>query len=591
MKNHIEPEYGNFHRLTANRLFVIPDYQRHYSWHSSHRKDLFNDILEVALKKQDMHFMATIVCLNTGEKVDIGTTRYSKLSVIDGQQRITTLVALLKAIEIGLSQGRAEEQAEEVASLRNWIAPDGGNFIILHTNHDGSGMFANYLRTGTVPQPSQHFATRADRNLYDLILDVTEFVSKWETLADGQPLLRLLSIVKNDVTFLLQELSEERTVYKIFEVLNSRGLSVDVLDKLKAMLMGIGYDLVGGTNGDGLQPQLRNIWTQVYREVGTANVPGHELVRLSATLHDPAITSRPLSSDDALKHFDVWCRSGEDTGTNKGRLIEASEWVRDAASALKDLYKDGARRSVTRITHARMLAVAIALRSKNDPAVPKDRWMKQWEKATFRLFGMFAKDSRTAVGKYNRLAQNVWHGNIADEDVPQAIMGIVADEGDKYSIEKAIEELRNRDCYTDWQVSLRYMLYRIEQELARRAGHSIDNKLWNEIWQDRADDTIEHILPEDPSWWDKPEWKGAFSVRKNEKRLAMVNCLGNLTLLPKSQNSKAGGRPFYEKKNIYAHNNLLIHGYVLEQEEWTQKHIIEREQALLDIARDIWGGA
>ena len=584
MKKQIEPEYGEFYRLTAGRLFVIPDYQRHYSWLGRNREDMFCDILEVAAGRQDMHFMATIVCLDLADPVDIGTTRYNRIAVVDGQQRITTLVALLKAIEIRLASGGVVEK-EEGAALRTWIIPDGGNNILLQTNHDGNTAYADYLRKGTLPN-AKNFLTKADRNIHKLIVDVTEFVSDWETRSGGQPVTRLLSIIKNDITFLLQVLSEERSVYKIFEVLNSRGLPVDVLDKLKALLMGIGYDLVLGAHGDGLQIQLRQIWSEIYRAVGDGDIPGHEIVRFAATLHDPRISSRTISSEDALEYFSSWCRSDSDTAANKKRLLDVCAWVRDVARALSEIHKDDARRSVTRINQARLLAVAINLRS-DVTKDKKDRWIDAWERATFRLYGMFGKDSRSAVGVYNRLAQDVWHKRVADRDVPKRIMDIVGDE--KYSIENALSELRDNDCYTDWQPALRYMLFRIEQALAKSEGHEIDHALWTEIWQSRADDTIEHILPKDPSWWNAPEWKGAFSVRKYDSRLAKVHCIGNLTILPHSQNSKAGGKSFGDKKKIYKANPLFLHREILSLKQWTQKEIEDRQERILRIAAGVWG--
>src|SRR5947209_5735315 len=83
--------------LLGNRLFRIPDYQRAYAWGSRQREDLFKDILEVRRSDRE-HFMATVVAL-AREIRNIGADEYRTVELVDGQQRVTTLVILLKAIE------------------------------------------------------------------------------------------------------------------------------------------------------------------------------------------------------------------------------------------------------------------------------------------------------------------------------------------------------------------------------------------------------------------------------------------------------------------------------------------------------------
>ena len=94
----IQPQHLTLGELLHNRLFRIPQYQRAYSWQPQHRKDLFNDIQKSWASTQDKsHFMATIVGLRR-EKKTIVTDEYQTLHIVDGQQRLTTLILLLKAI-------------------------------------------------------------------------------------------------------------------------------------------------------------------------------------------------------------------------------------------------------------------------------------------------------------------------------------------------------------------------------------------------------------------------------------------------------------------------------------------------------------
>ena len=72
--------------------FYVPIYQKDYDWKESHCMVLFDDIVEVLkLEGQDVtHFMGVVVCM----KHDDG----SKITVIDGQQRLITTMLLLRAI-------------------------------------------------------------------------------------------------------------------------------------------------------------------------------------------------------------------------------------------------------------------------------------------------------------------------------------------------------------------------------------------------------------------------------------------------------------------------------------------------------------
>ena len=95
----IEPKFLTLIQLLEKRLFRIPLYQRAYSWQSKQRNDMFNDIRKLQGKARVSHFMATVVGVrNESDIVEIGTDEYTVIDIVDGQQRLTTLVILLKVI-------------------------------------------------------------------------------------------------------------------------------------------------------------------------------------------------------------------------------------------------------------------------------------------------------------------------------------------------------------------------------------------------------------------------------------------------------------------------------------------------------------
>ena len=69
---------------SANEKFVIPSYQRRYSWRAQQLFDLINDVS--VLEETDSHLLGSIVCL-TGDHV----AGLNSLELVDGQQRLTTI--------------------------------------------------------------------------------------------------------------------------------------------------------------------------------------------------------------------------------------------------------------------------------------------------------------------------------------------------------------------------------------------------------------------------------------------------------------------------------------------------------------------
>ncbi|WP_421659611.1 DUF262 domain-containing protein [Leptothermofonsia sp. ETS-13] len=135
--------------ILSDKIFRIPEYQRHYSWQPRQRHELFEDIkkLELAREKYDerIHFMATIVCLKTKDKEQVGSKTFYIYDVVDGQQRLTTLVILLKSISLKL---KSDQQLDEAKELDKLLVKDDGRLIILQNNHDNRLILRNYLEHG-----------------------------------------------------------------------------------------------------------------------------------------------------------------------------------------------------------------------------------------------------------------------------------------------------------------------------------------------------------------------------------------------------------------------------------------------------------
>jgi uncharacterized protein with ParB-like and HNH nuclease domain len=85
---------GPFKELVVwEKVFQIPLYQRNYSWEKSQLEDLWDDLIYLDIGKK--HYFGTILLKKSGTKQS-GLKTFDVYEIIDGQQRITTILILLK---------------------------------------------------------------------------------------------------------------------------------------------------------------------------------------------------------------------------------------------------------------------------------------------------------------------------------------------------------------------------------------------------------------------------------------------------------------------------------------------------------------
>lgn len=555
----IQPQYLPLSKLLDGRLFRIPEYQRAYSWTTRQRDDLFEDLLKTHAKgKDESHFMAAVVCLRQGTQ-ELGTDEFQKMDIVDGQQRITTLILLLKQISLSLSSDDRSQRKllDELQDLL--VKPDSDELLLLQTNHDSSHYFSNFLRTGK-SSASSSAKTTSDREILAAIEDCRSFVDKWK--ASGNDLISLGALLKNRLYFLLHEINEEKTVYTVFEVLNSRGLTVSWLDRLKSILMGVAFELPK-INRDGLIKELHVKWRDIYSVIGLRQGLSTEALRFAATLGAKVAPSRPLGEEDAVSELKATALTGAKS------IRKSADWMLDVTKACDSVVANHRLNAVTRISQARMLAVAINLRSDISDQ-DKRNILTRWEKVTFRIYGMLGNDARTRVGDYVRLAWRVVNDKLSVKEITAEISAI----GANFPIRDAVDALRGENCYEGWETELRYFMFRYEEHLSKKKGMKFSNDQWQKIWMASPSDSIEHVLP-----------KSKASEKQKHR-------IGNLVLLPPKLNSKLSNKDPKSKADDYVRTGLLVAGRVAAliktKGGWTKDEIEAWEDELLNWAEAEW---
>ncbi len=214
--------------------FLIPDYQRPYAWGEDECQQLWDDFLEFAKPGEwgdfdydkERYFLGSIVTFKNEE---------GKFEVIDGQQRLTTILLLLRAFHQRYSQSK-DERCEEVCRQLNkclWkVSEEGkplkGNPKIMSNvvSKEHSGEFEQIITEG---EAGEKWESNYAKNYNFFLQKIDRFVGKY--LSDN---FYLPIRIMNNVTLLLIEADSQLSALRIFSTLNDRGLPLSDADIFKS---------------------------------------------------------------------------------------------------------------------------------------------------------------------------------------------------------------------------------------------------------------------------------------------------------------------------------------------------------------------
>ncbi len=562
----IEPKYFTLDKLFRDRVFRIPHYQRFYSWGSKQLRELFEDLHALNRKRNSTHhFMATIVCYSTGETKSVKTEQYNLYEVVDGQQRITTLALLFKALEQRLDDEDTKKNLSRV------LVKDDNNLLLLQANNTNQHHFNQYLRDGKIPEPKD-LRHSSDACLANAIKLIQAFLADWEA-SEGE-LLSLTALLKNRIGFVVYDTEDRWAVYSIFESLNSRGLAVDWLDKAKSVIMGIAFEKSQtSTAADALIDELHNLWARIYDFIASVPKDSDDILRIAATLFSTETASKVLSAEDAIEQLRDYCSTAEKT-------VETSNWLHIVAGKMVELRGNPTVLPIAKIFQARVLAISLMLTDALSDSERKIA-LEQLERVTFRIYGLSDRDSRYKTTECIKLAMGIRHKNDGSHNF-ETIMDKLRKLGKDHPIETSVAEYFKQDNYEGHEEECRYILWKYEEYLAEKEKAKINQEIRLKIWSARsASQTIEHILPQ--AHEKTLGWR-TFEPVKAKKN---VDKLANLILLPPGLNSEAGRKMFSEKVQVYKRaEGLRSVKDIIKLNVWDSKAFEARQKKLKDFVSE-----
>lgn len=205
--------------LFHGNRFVIPAYQRKYSWRFEQRKALWDDIAENLEMK---HFIGTL-CF---KKVDIHSDAFSDVyEIIDGQQRTTTLFLLLNVLieRIDDMQLRSGYENLYIGTVNN------PKLMALGVDED-------FLKKVVFEFNSINGSKLVVRSQMNLHQAKSDFMGLSSNFTQNE-VIEWINYITTKVEILIFNVSQQAEAVKMFSVINDRGLPLSNLDKTKSLLM------------------------------------------------------------------------------------------------------------------------------------------------------------------------------------------------------------------------------------------------------------------------------------------------------------------------------------------------------------------
>jgi uncharacterized protein with ParB-like and HNH nuclease domain/predicted transport protein len=546
--------------LKKSPQFVIPIYQRTYSWTEHECQQLWEDILRTG-RNDDVtaHFVGSIVYV---EKGLYSVSSQAPLLVIDGQQRLTTVTLLVEALARSLGDSEPIE-GFSARKLRNYYLlnpeEDGDRrYKLVLSQTDKASLVA--LLDGQ-PTPKDH-SIRVEANFEFFKTCVAEAKDELAAVCKG-----LAKLVIVDISLS----RDQDNPQLIFESLNSTGRELSQADLIRNfILMGLEPQLQTKLYEQHWRPMELDFgqegyaahfdgFMRHYLTVKTGEIPNVRDVYKAFKQHarSPAVADAGVEALVAdirafAGHYCAMALGGE----RDLPLAEAFQDIRElkvdvAYPFLLELYADytAKRLEKTELLKAARLVESYVFR-RAVCGIPTNSMNK-----TFATFSRaFKKDRYLESIEAHFLLLPSYRRFPTDEEFQRDIKA------------KDLYGFRSRS----------YWLRRLENH-DRKERVAVN------------DYTIEHILPQNENLSD--QWKSDLGPEWERIQHIWLHTLGNLTLT--GYNPELSDRPFAEKRQMkggFADSPLRLNQGLGQLERWTEETIKARAERLSRTAVTVWGG-
>ena len=579
--------------LTGNQVFDIPVYQRGYAWERKNLEDLWEDLYYLDPSRQ--HYFGTVLLKDSGRTVEAPLATLDQLDVIDGQQRLTTVLILLREVISQLKEVGDDGLRADLGNLERDYLKDGANYKLNPPGEDGSFFHhvvidGNDFLAGETTTRSQRRMAEA-RAFYRerLIGEKEKEPSEYESF-----LVRFKQKIDN-LQLIQYRVDSDTDAIRIFETVNDRGRPLSNLEKTKSFLMHTSY--LGIEDEAAVARRLAELnghFSRIYGHFEDASGPRHrerlrigeedDVLRYHFINHvspDKGTSSRPFESLKKIIRDNLRKAPGRSADYAIDYAVDLEKAflaVKQIAEATRQDRRGGPLSKLfmlDRMANIFPLLIASWLRFGGDcPCI--ERVLKLLEAFIVRVYLLGGYRSDTAMTDFHRKAHRV-HGKELDCD------GLLAE------LSRAIDYYLNNDrfegalCQEDLfhRLSSRDMKFLLsEYEIHLRAKSDVPLAVATQEMILTAQYGVEHIWPQTPSY--------AMTEEEESEHRHNVHRLGNLTIASSSWNASMGNKTFQEKKSSYSNSNLLVQQELANLPSWDIQAINDRETRIVAFAMQRW---
>jgi len=562
----IQPQQmGNLFK--SDNQYVIPSYQRRYSWGDKQVQELWHDLRNIEDTEQD-HFFGTVVFMSRS-----GAEAQTAFDIVDGQQRITTVSILLCAIRDHLQEHFPEDK------VVNRVENIEKSLWLHDLDEERQGM---RLTLGNLDQDSyKHLVHgRPDEVENEKISNAYEiFKECLGTLNDLDEVKTLHKKILKQLIYVSITVEKHSDAYMLFEAMNNRGLSLSPIDLMKNYLL-----MQASKRSDTTDKRIEELWGEVIKNIDSisdVNSPGATFFRqyfMSSAqygvnekitknkLYEPTFTETIETTDD-IEDLMVDIR---DKSVQYRKLLEqhVDQFNRAQNIELNRLLRDAKTISITPFT------LFLRAFSETDDV---DLLKRIIEKSNALMLRRQICDRNTGPHDtmFNHLAQQIF-----DEIDPLAYMDEYLRSEDRFPSDEQFERYFQRENFRKTDRT-KYILSKIEEQHFGHGG--------KEVAESRYQVHIEHILPEHPGKNLRRLWLEPFDISEDEHE-EYKKQIGNLTLLESDPNIHASNRTLEKKQQYYTKEKTdfeMTHE-LLDKSEWDVDAIEQRGERLAKIGIDIW---
>ena len=537
--------------IRSGMKFIIPKFQRDYSWDSEQWDDLWADI-ETMLNEGIDHYMGYLVLQTSNTKSTI---------IIDGQQRFTTITLIIlaaiksiqklanKGLEVDDNKKRIETLMSTYIGNIDPISLEYDNILILNRNNNA--YYKDYIvKLGDLKLRNTSYTEKLMKKCFEWFEQKVN--GKYST---GREYAQFIETIVENLYFTIIKVNDEMNAFRVFETLNARGVQLSSADLLKNYL----FSLVDNTAEHPERVNsLEEKWSKLTSNVRAEKLP--DFIRYYWNSKNKTVRSNDLFKvlrnnikddrsvfeliNDMLAYSDIYMalkNESDDLWNERNKIQEYVSLLnifnlKQPISMLMAAYKYLSNEDFERVLYDAIIV-------------------------SFRYNVICGKNPNDIEKVFNDIAIKISNDNTYDKNSLSKIY-VNDNEFTVSFINKVFpENARNNKI-------IKYILGKYE----RFKGGLRDVSIASEL------DTIEHIYPQHPN----EEW--------NDDNLDnLIYRLGNMCLLEKKLNNNIGNKRYAEKVEVLNQSTFITTNSISsEYPEWIQQSIIDRQKQMAKCANTIW---